>query len=234
MTGLYDHVRGLPLHVESYELDPHELYVRADFTRKTTVVRLLGGGEEGLGGVLVALSCPGAPGFPGFNDTRVTPQDGRYLFTVPGVPPGTRITCSVSIDPGSGEAAGRVLTTANPQSAGPLGAGEMDLARDFGLKDPTPVTPATVRGTVFCDFDGDRHLDPNEPGIAAVPLELAHALNGEAERARIAGDVVIGILRHDHLAPLNGEIDGDTGVIHAPARGVGIRLTILADRQHGG
>jgi hypothetical protein len=49
VTGLYDHVRGLPLHVESYELDPHELYVRADFTRKTTVVRLLGGGEEGLG-----------------------------------------------------------------------------------------------------------------------------------------------------------------------------------------
>ena len=49
MTGLYDHVRELPVHVESYELDPHELGVRADFTRKTTVVRLLGGGEEGLG-----------------------------------------------------------------------------------------------------------------------------------------------------------------------------------------
>jgi len=49
VTGLYDHVRELPVHVESYELDPHELGVRADFTRKTTVVRLLGGGEEGLG-----------------------------------------------------------------------------------------------------------------------------------------------------------------------------------------
>ena len=39
----------LPLEVERYELEPHELYVRPDFTRKTTVVRLIGGGEEGLG-----------------------------------------------------------------------------------------------------------------------------------------------------------------------------------------
>jgi L-alanine-DL-glutamate epimerase-like enolase superfamily enzyme len=49
VTVLYETIRGLPLRVESYELDPHELHVRPDFTRKTTVVRLLGGGEEGLG-----------------------------------------------------------------------------------------------------------------------------------------------------------------------------------------
>jgi L-alanine-DL-glutamate epimerase-like enolase superfamily enzyme len=47
--ALYDLVRELPLRVEGYELEPHELYVRPEFTRKTTVVRLLGGGEEGLG-----------------------------------------------------------------------------------------------------------------------------------------------------------------------------------------
>jgi L-alanine-DL-glutamate epimerase-like enolase superfamily enzyme len=47
--ALYDLVRELPLHVESYGLEPHELYVRPEFTRQTTVVRLLGGGEEGLG-----------------------------------------------------------------------------------------------------------------------------------------------------------------------------------------
>jgi hypothetical protein len=47
--ALYDHVRDLPLRVEGYELEPHELYVRPEFTRKTTVVRLLGAGEEGLG-----------------------------------------------------------------------------------------------------------------------------------------------------------------------------------------
>ena len=47
--ALYDRVRELPLRVDGYELEPHELYVRPEFTRKTTVVRLLGGGEEGLG-----------------------------------------------------------------------------------------------------------------------------------------------------------------------------------------
>jgi hypothetical protein len=47
--ALYDRVRDLPLRVEEYDLDAHELFVRSDFTRKTTVVRLRGGGEEGLG-----------------------------------------------------------------------------------------------------------------------------------------------------------------------------------------
>jgi hypothetical protein len=47
--ALYDLVRDLPLRVDGYELEPHELYVRPEFTRKSTVVRLLGGGEEGLG-----------------------------------------------------------------------------------------------------------------------------------------------------------------------------------------
>jgi hypothetical protein len=47
--ALYDLVRDLPLLVEGYDLDPHELVVRSDFTRKTTVVRLQGDGEEGLG-----------------------------------------------------------------------------------------------------------------------------------------------------------------------------------------
>jgi hypothetical protein len=46
---LYDLVRDLPLRVDGYELDAHELHVRPTFTRKTTVVRLLGAGEEGLG-----------------------------------------------------------------------------------------------------------------------------------------------------------------------------------------
>jgi len=47
--ALYDLVRDLPLVVEGYELEGYEYVVRADFTRKTTVVRLDGAGEEGLG-----------------------------------------------------------------------------------------------------------------------------------------------------------------------------------------
>lgn len=47
--SLYDHVRDLPLVVERYELAGLEQVVRPDFTRRTTVVRLVGQGEEGLG-----------------------------------------------------------------------------------------------------------------------------------------------------------------------------------------
>ena len=47
--ALYDLVRDLPLVVERYELEGHEYPARADFLRKTTVIRLSGAGEEGLG-----------------------------------------------------------------------------------------------------------------------------------------------------------------------------------------
>jgi L-alanine-DL-glutamate epimerase-like enolase superfamily enzyme len=46
--GLYDTVRDLPLSIERYELEAHE-YAAPAFTRKTTVIRLLGAGDEGLG-----------------------------------------------------------------------------------------------------------------------------------------------------------------------------------------
>ena len=47
--SLYDAVRDLPLVVEGYDVQLLELQARADFLRKTTVVRLRGGGEEGIG-----------------------------------------------------------------------------------------------------------------------------------------------------------------------------------------
>lgn len=46
---LYDRVRTLPLSIDAYELEGLELQARSDFLRKTTVVHLLGGGEEGIG-----------------------------------------------------------------------------------------------------------------------------------------------------------------------------------------
>jgi hypothetical protein len=45
----YALLSGLPLEVESYELEPFERDVSSDFTRLSTVVRLRGGGEEGVG-----------------------------------------------------------------------------------------------------------------------------------------------------------------------------------------
>ena len=46
---LYGRVRDLPLVVEGYELAGHEYVISPEFTRRTTVIRLTGAGEEGLG-----------------------------------------------------------------------------------------------------------------------------------------------------------------------------------------
>jgi L-alanine-DL-glutamate epimerase-like enolase superfamily enzyme len=48
-VSTYERVADLPLEVESYELDRRELAVAPEFTRLTTVIRLRGGGEEGVG-----------------------------------------------------------------------------------------------------------------------------------------------------------------------------------------
>jgi L-alanine-DL-glutamate epimerase-like enolase superfamily enzyme len=46
---LYDAIADLPLEVEGYALDGHARRFSPEFERLTTVVRLRGGGEEGLG-----------------------------------------------------------------------------------------------------------------------------------------------------------------------------------------
>jgi hypothetical protein len=45
----YDLLADLPLEVEGYQLEDHELEVSPQFTRLTTVIRLHGGGHVGLG-----------------------------------------------------------------------------------------------------------------------------------------------------------------------------------------
>ncbi|MGH2994858.1 MAG: hypothetical protein ACRDM9_00940, partial [Gaiellaceae bacterium] len=45
----YDRVANLPLEIESYALEPLQRAVSSAFTRHTTVIRLRGGGHEGLG-----------------------------------------------------------------------------------------------------------------------------------------------------------------------------------------
>jgi hypothetical protein len=48
-VSLYDFVFDLSLEIESYELEPLDLAISPEFTRKTTVIRLRGGGHEGVG-----------------------------------------------------------------------------------------------------------------------------------------------------------------------------------------
>jgi len=45
----YDLVADLPLHIDGYELEGLVQNVSSDFERKTTIIRLRGGGEEGVG-----------------------------------------------------------------------------------------------------------------------------------------------------------------------------------------
>lgn len=47
--SLYEKVRDLPLTIERYSLEAHAYVISPEFTRKTTVIRLEGAGEEGLG-----------------------------------------------------------------------------------------------------------------------------------------------------------------------------------------
>jgi hypothetical protein len=48
-VGTYDRIADLPLEIESAEFDEHELALGEEFTRLTTVIKLRGGGHEGLG-----------------------------------------------------------------------------------------------------------------------------------------------------------------------------------------
>ena len=45
----YDLIRDLPLVIDSYELEPLEAEVSSEFTRLSTVIHMLGAGEEGVG-----------------------------------------------------------------------------------------------------------------------------------------------------------------------------------------
>jgi L-alanine-DL-glutamate epimerase-like enolase superfamily enzyme len=48
-VATYDQLAELPLEIESYELEGLELDVSSDFTRLSTLIKLRGGGEEGVG-----------------------------------------------------------------------------------------------------------------------------------------------------------------------------------------
>ncbi len=45
----WEKLADLPVQIEDYALDPLQANVSSDFTRKSTVIRMLGGGEQGVG-----------------------------------------------------------------------------------------------------------------------------------------------------------------------------------------
>jgi len=48
-VSLYERIAGLPVRIEGYSLDVRALQLAPEFTRLTTVIRLHGAGEEGVG-----------------------------------------------------------------------------------------------------------------------------------------------------------------------------------------
>ena len=49
LVTTYEHIADLSLQIDSYDLVALEEDVSSGFTRRTTVVQLRGGGEEGVG-----------------------------------------------------------------------------------------------------------------------------------------------------------------------------------------
>jgi hypothetical protein len=45
----WERLAGLELEVEDYRLEPLQASVSSDFERKSTIIRLSGGAEEGIG-----------------------------------------------------------------------------------------------------------------------------------------------------------------------------------------
>lgn len=126
--------------------------------------------EPGLAGVKVSIVAPAGGGFPGYSTSTVSDRDGKYLFFIPGVPGSGTVVATVSIDPMTGDARGKALTTDNPQQTIPLGPGGLDLARDFGLC--IRAGDARVGDTVFCDNNGNARQDDGEQGLAGVKVSI--------------------------------------------------------------
>jgi hypothetical protein len=90
----YERVAGLPVEIESYALERRDLRVSPEFTRSTTIVRLRGAGEEGVGedvtydpaahDVLNARLADGLPLAGSWTlDSYSRSLDGVELFPVP-------------------------------------------------------------------------------------------------------------------------------------------------------
>lgn len=70
---LYDHVAGLELRIEDYDLEQYERDTSSGFTRTTTVVSLYGDGKIGRGGDVTYD-----------NEAHYTLYDSSEEFPLPG------------------------------------------------------------------------------------------------------------------------------------------------------
>jgi len=130
-------------------------------------------GEVGIGGVTVRLLAAGGDGLFGTGDdvtvaNTTTAADGTYLFI--GVAPGIY---RVLVTDTFGVLAGYVLTFGpNPTTSILLAAGNVDVSRDFGYRNPSLFS---IANAVWNDEDGDGVRDSGELGIAGVTVSLRNS-----------------------------------------------------------
>jgi uncharacterized repeat protein (TIGR01451 family) len=134
-------------------------------------------GEVGIGGVTLNLLAAGGDGIFGTGDdvvvaTRTTAADGTYLFI--GVTPGVY---RVDVTDTGGVLAGFTHTSGPQSSPDPttsiaLAAGDVDVSRDFGYRNPSLFT---IANTIWDDVNGNGVRDPGEAGIAGVTVSLRNS-----------------------------------------------------------
>jgi uncharacterized repeat protein (TIGR01451 family) len=127
-------------------------------------------GEIGIGGVTVRLMAPGPDGLFGNGDDVITANtstasDGTYLFV--GVAPGVY---RVDVTDSGAVLTGYLLTLGpEPSTSILLAAGDVDVSRDFGYRNPALFS---IANAVWDDEDGDGVRDPGEAGIGGVTVAL--------------------------------------------------------------
>ncbi len=130
-------------------------------------------GEPGIPGVQVCAT-PLAGGSP---ICDVTNESGQYLISVPATAgsaqPGTYTVAPVN------PPAGYTATTPVPHGPVTVSPGDQYLDADFGYNSPNL---GTIGGTIWNDSDKDGLLDPGEPRLPGVSVDLIRDLNGNGLR----------------------------------------------------
>lgn len=174
----YEAIAALPVAVEGYELERLEREVSSAFTRVTTVVRLHGAGEEGVGED-VAYDAADHPGFPRdlplagerTLDSFSTLLDGLDLW--PAGPPGVEASRDYRRWALESAALDLALRQAGRSLGEVLGREPRPLRFVVSLRLPEPADAAPLRA-LLARYPGTRFkLDPTPSWDDAVCAELA-------------------------------------------------------------
>ncbi|MEZ5380928.1 MAG: SdrD B-like domain-containing protein [Microthrixaceae bacterium] len=120
-------------------------------------------GEAGLGGVKVTLTGTDVNGNL-IRRTVVTGTDGTYTFA--DIPPSDGTGYEVAVDASTVPAEYSINSTPQASTVSVV-AGTDTVVEPFGV-----LEPATIKGILYNDANGNGRQDPGEPGIANAEIRL--------------------------------------------------------------